>query len=294
MGELAGLGAAFTWALAVTLIRMAPPSTPLFQMNSIRLLTPAVVMPVLMFAFGMQAEFLEMRWQNLAALAASVVTGVGAGDVLLFRAMRTVGLVRSYTIGGAFPLFALLFAALLLGEAIGGFAIVGTLLIVTGGALVSTRSAAEEKVPNTSRWQYRRGLALSLVVAMMWGIDIILLKIGAGDAHPLVANSFRMPFAAVMMTAFAWRVSGKFPLLRVSPRAAFTLVLSGVLGLTVGSLFFLSAIQEIGAARTAALGAFSPVFAMVLAVAFLRERPGWKAILGTLAATGGVVLVTLR
>ena len=87
MGELAGLGAAFTWALAVTLIRMAPPSTPLFQMNSIRLLTPAVVMPVLMFAFGMQAEFLEMRWQNLAALAASVVTGVGAGDVLLFRAM---------------------------------------------------------------------------------------------------------------------------------------------------------------------------------------------------------------
>ena len=263
-------------------------------MNSVRLLTPALVTPVLMFAFGMQGEFLEMRWQNFAALAASVATGVGAGDVLLFRAMRTVGLVRSYTIGGTFPLFALFFAALLLGEEIGGFAIAGTLLIVAGGALVSTRSTAEEQVPHASRWQYRRGLALSLVVAMLWGIDIILLKVGVGDTHPFVANSFRMPFAAVVMTAFGWRVSGEFPLLRVNPRAAAPLVLSGLLGLTAGSVLFLSSIQQIGAARTGALGAFSPVFAMILAVAFLRERPGWKAILGTLAATGGVVLVTLR
>ena len=129
---------------------------------------------------------------------------------------------------------------------------------------------------------------------MMWGIDIILLKIGAGDAHPFVANSFRMPFAAAMMMAFAWRVSGQFPLLRVNRQTATILALSGLLGLTAGSFLFLWSIQEIGAARTGALGAFSPVFAMVLAVLFLRERPGWKAILGTIAATGGVVLVTLR
>ena len=293
MGELVALGAAFSWAFAVTLVRIAPPSIPVSQMNAIRLLVPAVTTPMLMFAFGMQGELMELRWQNFAALAVSVITGVGAGDMLLFRAIRTVGLVRSYTIGGTFPLFALLFAALLLGEEIGGFAIAGTLLIVTGGALVSTRSTAEEQVPHASRWQYRRGLALSLVVAMMWGIDIILLKIGAGDAHPFVANSFRMPLAAAMTMAFAWRVSGRFPLLRVNTRTAVTLALSGLLGLTVGSYLFLLSIQEIGAARTGALGAFSPVFAMILAVAFLRERPGWKAILGTLVATGGVVLLTL-
>ena len=294
MGELAGLGTAFTWALAVTLIRMAPPSTPLLQMNSVRLLAPALLTPVLMFAAGTQGEFMEMHWQNFAALTASVAIGLGVGDVLLFRAMRTVGLVRSYTIGGTFPLFGLFFAVLLLGEQIGGFAIAGTLLIVTGGALVSTRSTAEEQVPHASRWQYRRGLALALVVAMMWGIDLILLKVGAGDTHPLVVNSFRMPFAAVVMTALAWRVTGEFPLRRVNPRAAATLALSGLLGLTAGSLLYLLSIQEIGAARSGALGAFSPIFAMVLAVAFLRERPGWKAMLGTIAATGGVVLVTLR
>ncbi len=294
MGELAALGAALTWALAVSLIRLAPPSTPLFQMNCIRLLTPALATPLLMFAAGVQGEFMEMRWQNFAALAASVATGVGAGDVLMFRAMRTVGLIRSYTISGTSPLFGLFFAALLLGEEVGGFAIAGTLLIVAGGALVSTRSTTDEQIPHASRWRYRRGLALSLVVAMLWGIDLILLKIGAGETHPFVVNSFRMPFAAVVMTAFAWRVAGEFPLLRVSRRTAYTMVLSGLLGLTAGSMMYLLAIQEIGAARTGALGAFSPVFAMIIAVAFLRERPGWKAILGTLAATSGVVLIALR
>lgn len=293
MGELVALAAALSWALAVTLVRIAPPSIPVSQMAAIRLLTAAVTTPMLMLAVGMQGELMELRWQNLAALAVSVITGIGAGDMLLFRAIRTVGLVRSYTIAGTFPLFTLLFAALLLGEEIGGFAIVGTLLIVSGGALVSTRSTAEETVPHASRWQYRRGLALSVVVAMMWGIDVILLKIGVGDAHPFVANSFRIPFAAAMMLAFAWRVTGRFPLLRVDFRTASILTVSALFGLTVGSFLYLVSIQEIGAARTGALGAVSPVFAMILAVVFIRERPGWKAVLGTLAATSGVVLITL-
>ncbi len=223
-----------------------------------------------------------------------MAAGVGAGDILLFRAMRTVGLIRSYSIGGTFPLFGLFYAAILLGESVGGLAIAGTIFIVIGGALVSARSATDEPIAATSRWAYRRGLGLALIVAMLWGIDLVLLKIGVGDAHPIVANSFRMPFAAVALTAFAWRVSGEFPLLRVSPRVAATLLLSGLLGLTAGSMLYLFSIQEIGAARTGALGAVSPVFAMILAVAVLRERPGWKAILGTLVATGGVVLITIR
>ncbi|MDP6182982.1 MAG: DMT family transporter, partial [Gammaproteobacteria bacterium] len=176
MGELAALTAALAWAVAVSLIRLVPVSMPASRMNSIRLLAPAIATPVLMFATGMQGEFMELRWQNFAALAVSVVTSVGAGDILLFRAMRTIGLVRSYTIGGTFPLFGLFYAALLLGERVGGLAIAGTLLIVGGGALVSARSATDEPVPTRSRWAYRRGLVLSLIVAMMWGIDLVLLK----------------------------------------------------------------------------------------------------------------------
>jgi drug/metabolite transporter (DMT)-like permease len=103
-----------------------------------------------------------------------------------------------------------------------------------------------------------------------------------------------MPFAALVMTAFAWRVTGELPLLRVSPRVAWILLISGLLGLTVGGTLYLFSLQEIGAARTGALSAVSPVFAMILAVALLRERPGWKAILGTLVATAGVVLITMR
>ena len=243
MGELAALTAALTWAVAVGLIRMAPVSMPPSRMIAIRLIAPAVATPILMFASGLQGEFLELRWQNFAGLGASVAAGVGAGDILLFRAMRTVGLIRSYSIGGTFPLFGLFYAAILLGESVGGLAIAGTIFIVIGGALVSARSATDEPIAATSRWAYRRGLGLALIVAMLWGIDLVLLKIGVGDAHPIVANSFRMPFAAVALTAFAWRVSGEFPLLRVSPRVAATLLRSGLLGLTAGSMLYLFSIS---------------------------------------------------
>ncbi len=61
MGELAALTAALTWAVAVGLIRMAPVSMPPSRMIAIRLIAPAVATPILMFASGLQGEFLELR-----------------------------------------------------------------------------------------------------------------------------------------------------------------------------------------------------------------------------------------
>ncbi len=293
-GELAALGAALAWAVGFLLVRIAPASIPPTYLSAIRLLTPAVAFPALMFASGRQDQFLEMEWRNFAGLAASVITGVGVGDVLMFRAMRLVGVVRSYTIGGTFPLFGLVFAVAFLGERVGAAAVAGIILIVAGGAFVTARSSADLKVPAISNWAYRRGLALSLLVAMMWGADLVFLKIGVGDSHTVVANSFRMPFAAVVMTLAAWRIYGEIPVLRVSPFVALMLLLSGLLGLTLGSALYLGALQDIGVARSGALGAVSPVFAMLLAVAVLRERPGWKATLGTVVTAGGVALMSLR
>lgn len=294
MGELAALGAALAWAVGFLLVRVAPTSIPPTHLSAIRLLTPAVAFPTLLFISGRRDQFLEMQWQNFAGLAASVVTGVGAGDVFLFRAMRLVGVVRSYTIGGSFPLFGLIFAAAFLGEHVGASAIAGTILIVAGGGFVTARSSADLKFPVISKWAFRRGLALSLLVAMLWGVDLVFLKIGVGDAHPVVANSFRMPFAAMVMTLVAWRIHGEFPIVRVSPFVALVLLVSGLLGLTLGSALYLGAIQEIGAARSGTLSAVSPVFVMLLALAVLRERPGWKAALGTVIVAGGVALMSLR
>ena len=272
---------------------MVPLSVPVSHANAIRLLLPAVATPLLMFAGGVQGQFAELGWRNFLALGASVVTGLGGGDFLLFRTMRIVGMVRAYTIAGTFPLFGLVFAASILGERPSSLAIVGTILVVLGATFVTARSGLEQSLTTGSKWVYRRGIMLAWVVAIMWGIDLVLLRIGLGDFHPFVANSVRMPLAALVMTAFAWRIGGQFPLVRASRRVALSLLSSGILGMIAGSSLYAFAIQEIGAARTGALSAAAPVFAMVLAVLIVRERPTWKAIAGTLVASCGVAFIAI-
>lgn len=293
MGELAALGAALAWAVGFLIVRSAPPAVPASHLNAIRLLAPCIIFPAVMLLLGWQDRFFDMTWQNFAGLAASVIAGIGIGDVLLFSAMRAVGVVRAYTIGGVFPLFGFLYAAVWLDEQVGLTALAGTALVVAGAALVTARTSTEKALPRASAWEYRRGLALCVLVAMMWGADMVFLKIGSSGTHPVVANSFRMPLAALAINTLAWRVTGRLPLARLRPRVAGTLLLSGALGLGVGSVLHLTALQSIGAARAGAIGAFSPVFAMLLAVVFLKERPGWPARAGVVIAAAGVGLLSI-
>jgi O-acetylserine/cysteine efflux transporter len=128
---------------------------------------------------------------------------------------------------------------------------------------------------------------------MMWGLDFTLLKIGIGDLPPVVANSFRMPAAALAIGLVAWKSAGRIIPRAMTHRDRAVAVLSGAVGLGAGSMFFLTAIQTLGAGRAGAIGAVSPVFAMMLAAVFLRERPGWLTVVGTFVAVAGVTVLSL-
>ena len=242
MGELAALAAALCWAAGFVALRGIAGSFPSLQLNAIRLWAPAVIMPVGMFAFGLQGEFLKLGWHNFAAMAGSVVLGIGLGETLLFGIMRLIGVTRSYTIASTAPMF---------------------------------------------------GLVYAVVIAMMWGLDFTLLKTGIGDLPPVVANSFRMPAAAIAIGLLAWKSAGRLVPMTMTNHDRAIAVLSGAIGLGAGSIFFLSAIQTLGAGRAGAIGAVSPVLAMMLAVAFLKQRPGWLTASGTFLAVAGVAVLSL-
>lgn len=288
MGELAALAAALCWAGGFVILRRIAGSIHSLQLNAVRLWAPAVMMPVGMFAFGLQHEFLSLGWENFAAMMGSVVLGIGLGDTLLFTIMRVIGVTRSYTIGATAPMFGLVYAVVLLGEEITLLAALGTGIIIGGGILVTVRRASDGGEAIASGRVYWRAVVIAVGIAMMWGLDFTLLKIGIGDLPPIVANSFRMPFAAIAIGILAWRSVGRILPLEMTPRHRAVALLSGAVGLGAGSMFFLTSIQLLGAARAGAIGAISPVFAMMLAVAFLGERQGRLTVLGTLLAVAGV------
>ena len=293
MGEIAALIAAFFWAAGFVILRSVAGSFNVLQLNAIRLWAPAAIMPIGLFLLGIQTQFLELDWVNYTAMAGSVLLGIGLGDSLLFMIMRTIGVVRSYTIGATAPLFGLAYAVVLLGEQVTVPVVAGTLVIIAGGVLVTIRPASfGDNAPLSGR-MYWRGIFIAFLIAMMWGADFVLLKIGIGDLNPIVSNSFRMPLAAIFMSLVAWRVRGRIVPVEMTSRQRLVGMLSGAVGLGGGSIFFLMAIQTLGAGRSGAIAAVSPVFASLLAVVFLREQPGWMAAVGTLLAVGGVVLLSV-
>jgi drug/metabolite transporter, DME family len=293
LGELAVLAAALSSASGLVILRGAAGSFHSLQLNALRLWAPALMMPVAMFAFGLQGEFLDLGWKNFAAMVASVALGPGLGDTLLFMIMRQIGVTRSFTIGATAPMFGLVYAAVLLGEDITPLAILGTVVIIGGAILVTVRRASGPDQTIASGRVYWRAIAIAVAIAMMWGLEFTLLKVGLGDVHPVVANSFRLPFAAIAIGVVVWRSTGRIVPRGMTLRDRSATLLSGALQLGVASVFFLTGIQAIGVGRAGAIGATSPVFAMLLAVAFLAERPGRLTVLGTLLAVAGVGLLSL-
>ena len=293
MGEFAVLAAALSSAGGLVILRRVAGSFHSLQLNALRLWAPALMMPLGMFAFGLQDEFLDLEWRNFAAMMASVVLGPGLGDTLLFTIMRQIGVTRSFTIGATAPMFGLVYAAVLLGENITALAVLGTGVIIVGAILVTLRRASVPVDAIATGRIYWRAIAIAIGIAMLWGLEVTLLKVGLGDVHPVVANSFRLRFAALAIGLLVWRTTGRIVPPGMTPRDRASTLLSGALQLGVASVFFLTGIQAIGVARAGAIGATSPVFAMLLAVAFLAERPGRLTLLGTLLAVTGVGLLSL-
>ena len=67
--------------------------------------------------------------------------------------------------------------------------------------------------------------------------------------------------------------------------------LLGIISHGMGRLFQFAGIGRIGAAKSATLLATTPLFATILAVTFLKERPTPLVILGGLAIVAGVILI---
>ena len=69
--------------------------------------------------------------------------------------------------------------------------------------------------------------------------------------------------------------------------------LAGLIGTGVGSVLFIYAVEDLGAARTAFLTTSAPLFALPMGFLFLGERLTPRILFGTVATIGGIWLVLL-
>jgi transporter family protein len=80
-------------------------------------------------------------------------------------------------------------------------------------------------------------------------------------------------------------------LMALDPRAFLWAFLYGVVTFALARLILYMALSIAGAARTTPIISISPIFATLLAIIFLDERPNWLMGLGILMSVSGMALI---
>jgi drug/metabolite transporter (DMT)-like permease len=135
------------------------------------------------------------------------------------------------------------------------------------------------------------GVGLSLAAAVFWGIGSVLIKPAIAHLSLIQANALRMPMVAVLLLVFRILPSPTESLRSFDLRSFAVVATTGVLGMGVGAVLFLYAIQNTAVTAAVTLSSTAPVFGLVLGALFLGERLTLRLGLGTACCMGGVWVV---
>jgi len=295
VGAAAALASSALWAFtSVLLASQAGRLRPLL-MSGIRSLTASIFLLGLLLATGGLVQLREMTFITGISMMGSGIIGQAVGDTLYINALGHMGVTRTFPItNSAYPFLTLLLSLLLLGESaawtlpIGGALIVGG---ITWIVLEQRRADAE----SSTHVELLRGLVFAVSAALCWSLATVWLRGQQGDLDAIPAASLRIPAASsAVWLAMAMALGrGDVPVRVLTGRSVAIVAVAGLLGTGVGSVLFIYAVGNLGAAKTAFLTTSAPVFALPMGVLFLREKLNARVLLGTAVTIAGIWLVLL-
>tara|TARA_B100000886_G_C20372488_1_gene470238 strand:+ start:584 stop:1246 length:663 start_codon:yes stop_codon:yes gene_type:complete len=208
------------------------------------------------------------------------------GDTSYLIALKEIDVSRTMALTGTFPLMTLFWQTLLLDASFDPTLMLGSALVV-GGLFFLSRSGATDERPVRLHW----GIILSLIAALCWGFSVTLLKPATAHMSAIQANAIRMPLIALLLFVVRVLPSGNEHLRGIRVRSLLIVSATGLLGMGVGAYLLIYAITQDDPAKIVTLTSISPLFGMLLAAVFLRERVTLPIALGVVLCMGGVYAV---
>lgn len=298
-GEVACLGAAACWALAVAFFRDPIARHGAWTVNLGKNLLGTVLLGLTVLATGQLAGLTSTPVAAIGWLALSGILGLTVGDTALFAAVARLGPHRSLLFLTLGPVFAALLAWLLYGERQGPQQIAGSVLVLLGVALVVWRPRSKPPASGDA-WPVA-GVVWALLAAFGLGAGIVFAKVGmtaeAGLTDvPLVAASFVRMTASVagllVVMAFLRRLGPTAGLLR-DRGEMLRLAGPAFLGTYVSFLLMMAGIAWAPASIAAVLLAMPPVFSIFVDAWLFKAPITWRALSGTALSVAGVAVLSL-
>jgi drug/metabolite transporter (DMT)-like permease len=250
----------------------------------------AAVIAFLITALLALAAWSSIRPGQLWAFFAIGMLVPGASQILFVISVRDAGPSRAAILIGTAPLISVLIALTLLDEPFHPVLVLGTVLVVAGGAALSR----ERVRPHDFR---RFGAALALACALLFAVRDNLVRLAARDQHPppLAAASTSLLGAATLLVLFLV-LSQRRGLVARARAAAGPFAPAGV-ALAGGYAFLLEAFSRGRVSIVAPLNATQSLWAVAFAALALgkTEAIGSRLVLaGVLVVAGGALIGIVR
>ncbi len=223
------------------------------------------------------------------AVGIFVVAGLLAatmGRTLNYMSIDRLGVPISTSLSGTNPLFTIMFASLLIGEAVEASTVAGTALVVAGIALISGWGG-EDSV--------RKGdLVIPLAAASLYALSSILRKAALTMLPEPVLGAVVGALASLVTFPLVLRLMNRVDDLRLS-KASLPYFLAAGVSNSVAWVSMYVATQSGSVSVVSAIIGSNPLFGLVLSALFLRdvERITFRTVAGCLVIVAGITVITM-
>jgi drug/metabolite transporter (DMT)-like permease len=257
------------WGLTWPAMRVALAEIPVFSMRTVSLGLGALTLVIVV-----AAQRRKIMMPNATAWAhvfvASILNIVGfslLSSFALLQAATSRVAILSYTM----PIWAALFAWLVLGERFSP-ARIAALALCVAGMTVLIAPLAGAGIPI--------GLLLALGTGVSWAAGTVYLKWARIDADPVVVAAWQLVIGFLVVVVALPFVEGGLHLDQAHPPAVFGMVFTGAVGSGLAYFLWFKIVGRLPA-MTASLGILSvPVVGVVSTAALLGEWPTAPDIVG--------------
>jgi len=141
------------------------------------------------------------------------------------------------------------------------------------------------------------GLLAAVLAAGCWALSIALIDMAVtlpetnSLESALAVNTMRIVGVASFLVLAAPFVDRSRGFLRMERKTVATLVIGGVVALTLGWFFLASSFLYIPQSQAVPISSTSPLFAAVAGVVLLRERATRSGVAATIIIVGGIFLL---
>ena len=299
IGQTAAILTSILWTLNSLLFTTAGKKIGAISVNAYRIIAAVIFLSIThVIIFGSIFPYAtndQWLWIGLSG-----IIGLGIGDFGLFAAFVILGPRRSLIIMSLSPLFAAIFAYLILFETLTILAIFGMIVTIIGVLIVIIEKEEKSDEEKISQKQKIWGIFLALIGAIGQGTGAVLAKKGIyiDDSiivNPLSATLIRMITSAI----FIWItviLAGKISELKIAikNKEGIRSTIAGALfGPFIGVTFSMVAVSytEVGVAQT--LMSLMPVMIIPLIYVLYKQKTSIRGIIGAFIAIIGVSILFL-